>query len=210
MSKIGGKYKTLVVLFAVLGLVFLAYFSVLNILIDKDDILADVLAGIEDATGYRATANNVELSVFPTVTLNIHDVRVDNSDKSSAGYFLQIDSIKTYISLFSVFDGSQKINKIEVVNPLMELEKSADGFDNWSFIHKLNYSDVAGKLPISDINIINGSINYVDSMSDKVSEIDVINILVILRIPIMIIISILGKIRINVIYVSIVLSLQTI
>ncbi|MBA3597242.1 MAG: AsmA family protein [Methylibium sp.] len=87
----------------------------------------------------RALGRNVEItesvdidySMLPTI--HATGVRIDNVDWSKRPNMLEAGALTASIDLRALFDGRIVLPAISVSEPLLYLEKSANGAVNWNF-----------------------------------------------------------------------------
>lgn len=111
-------------------------------LISTDDIVNQVSVKVEQATGRTLTVDGEKrLSVFPSLSIVLNDVRFSNAKNGSQPNMATIDALNIHIPWLSIFTGELTIDKFVIVNPDILLETLADGKANWQFSTVGNSSD---------------------------------------------------------------------
>lgn len=111
-------------------------------LISTDDIVNQVSLKVEQATGRTLSIDgDKKLSVFPSLSIVLNEVRFSNAKDGSQPNMATIDALNIHIPWLSIFSGELSIDKFVIVNPDILLETSADGKVNWQFSTVGNTSD---------------------------------------------------------------------
>lgn len=75
---------------------------------------------------------DVKLSVFPVLKAQTGAIEIDNADGFEADYFITMDGLDARIRLMPLFSKQVEVAKFELTKPIINLEKKADGSDNWT------------------------------------------------------------------------------
>ncbi|WP_104019668.1 AsmA family protein [Roseovarius nitratireducens] len=87
---------------------------------------------ITKATGRKVTlSGETRISLYPVLGVATGTVEVANADWSDAGPMLQADSLKIGVKPAALFGGDIRITGLEAVDPVIRLERAADGRVNW-------------------------------------------------------------------------------
>ena len=93
----------------------------------------DRIAGAaQDATG-RALAidGDIDLSLFPTLSLDVSDVRLANAEGGVAEQMVTVSSLSASIDSMALIGGSVIIDSVVVREPAIFLEQNVGGRPNW-------------------------------------------------------------------------------
>ncbi len=93
-----------------------------------------VIAAVRDATGRElAIDGDISLNLLPSPTLSVAGVRLANLPGGSAPDMARLKSLDVSVALVPLIIGSIQVNKVTLVDPLVLLERLADGRANWQF-----------------------------------------------------------------------------
>ena len=165
-------------------------------LISTQDIVSQVSTKVQQATGRTLTINGEQnLSVFPSLSLELNDVHFSNADGGSKQDMASISELLIHIPWLSVFSGELSIEKFVINNPDILLEKSIDGTANWQFstlndvessTEKSSTNDSKLNLPeafdisLGQVEINGGKLTYIDHQNKETLVIDQLNLAVLL------------------------------
>ncbi len=118
--------------------VFLAIFVAAIVigpgLIDWNSYKADLTAQAERFTGRKLTINGtIEISILPTPALVANDVHLSNVDGASGADMVSLKSLQVRVALGPLLAGQLKVQSVRLVDPVIELERFADGRTNMAF-----------------------------------------------------------------------------
>ncbi|WP_077285414.1 AsmA family protein [Cognaticolwellia aestuarii] len=164
-------------------------------LISTQDIVNQVSSTVEQSTGRTLTINGEQnLSVFPSLSIELKDVHLSNSNGGSQQDMAIISELSIHIAWLSVFSGELSIDKFVINNPDILLEKNVDGTVNWQLLpetskssaEKTASSDGNMALPksfdisLGQVEVNGGKLTYIDHQSKKTTVIDQLNLAVLL------------------------------
>ena len=137
-------------------------------LISTQDILNQVSIKVEQSTGRTLTVNgDKNLSVFPSLSLELHDVHFSNIKGGSKQDMASISELLLHIPWLSVFSGELTIEKFVINNPDILLEKSIDGTGNWQF------APLAGTESTPEKSTTNDEVTLPDSFDISLGQVEV-------------------------------------
>lgn len=171
-----GKIAAGVALF--LGVIFIA----VPFFISKEGIIETASKQVHQTIGRKLTVSgDANLSVFPSLTLELNDVTLSNFDESDKPNMASMGTLALHVPWLSVFTGELNISQFVIKDLDLLLEKTPQGKANWNFFAaKTNTesdeqasdestSENSGtKLPgsfdvsLGQVEIVNGQINYHD------------------------------------------------
>ena len=96
-------------------------------LIDWNQYRGDIQAQVRKATGRDIRINgDISITVLPAPALIVHDVSLANLDGAQAKNMLQLKSLEVRIALASLLGGQVKVERVKLVDPVVELEVLPD------------------------------------------------------------------------------------
>ena len=174
------------VLYSALGALVLLVFAtaLAPFFIDLNDYKEEIGNQVEVATGRRLSIDgNIELSLLPLPSVSVYGVRFANASNAAAEDMVQLDSVDVRVALVPLLSGIVKIDQVTLVAPMIELERFADGSDNWTLLTAPNGGDAGvasthvGEgfdLQIDEVAIENGTLTYRQpGLEERIDGIDV-------------------------------------
>ena len=117
----------------VLALLVAALFIVPSFL-DWEQFKPEITERLQAITGHAIAIDGpVEVSILPTPTVKAADLRVANAPGAVAPDLAQIRSLDLSLSLGPLLGGDVAVTSLEMVEPVFELQRLADGRPNWLF-----------------------------------------------------------------------------
>ena len=115
----------------VLVLLVAALFLVPSFL-DWEQFKPEITERLEAITGRKIAIDGpVEVSILPTPSVRAADLRVANAPGAAAPDLAQIKSLDLSLSLGPLLGGDVAVTSLEMVEPVFELQRLADGRPNW-------------------------------------------------------------------------------
>ena len=165
------KAKIWLILLSIPVVLFIAAVVALKIYFTSDRLKALIIPRLEEATGRPVTISSISLSVFPTQAVEIDSLSIANqrgTDFSSKPMF-SLDRLEIDVRIFALLRDALEINKLELLKPKVFLEISKDGVANYANPQKPTSTADTGKtasdlgrVVLSDFEIEDGTIEYVD------------------------------------------------
>jgi uncharacterized protein involved in outer membrane biogenesis len=121
----------------VYGLIGLVVVALVVILVgpglwDWNDYKPEILGRIKAETGRDMTIDgDLSLAVLPSPRLAVDGVRIANIAGATAPALARFESLRVRVRLMPLLSGRIEVESVELVNPVIELEKLADGRVNW-------------------------------------------------------------------------------
>lgn len=81
--------------------------------------------------GRRMTIGSLRIGWGNPLSVELRDFRLANAPWGSSPEMLQMDSVSAEIDVWSLFGGALRFEKLEVVNPVIVVERNGDGAANW-------------------------------------------------------------------------------
>ena len=101
--------------------------------IDWNTYKGEIEAQVEKLTGRKLViAGDISIAVLPAPAVIAHDVSFANDERSEVPSMLELGSLEVRVALGPLFSGEVQVNKVVLVEPVIQLETFADGSDNWT------------------------------------------------------------------------------
>ena len=116
-------------------LLMLAIVAVVALFLVPSEQIARIAAGqFEQATGRTLSiSGKVRPSFWPQIGARVEGVSVANADWSETGPMLEAEAMSIGLDPQALFKGDIAIRAVDVVAPVIRLERAADGRVNWDF-----------------------------------------------------------------------------
>jgi len=143
----------------------------LKLLFTGDRLKGYLIPGIEEATGRTVTIADVSLSIFPSIAVEVDTLTISNAagDGFSQRPFCRLDRLVLDVNLFPLLSGRVEVPTVLLERPFLLLEVNEKGAANYEFKkdeESQTTADTAGVtgsgLVLSDFEIRNGTLEYVD------------------------------------------------
>jgi AsmA family/AsmA-like C-terminal region len=161
-----------VVLLLVVGGALLAPF-----VIDWGQYKPDLQRYGERLTGRAVEINGpVSVRLFPFPRLQAEKVSIANGDTADTGVFATADQVMVRIGLDGLFSGELRVEQINVIKPVFNLLRARDGEGNWNLNPQevLRNSPLLDKVRLDRINVIDGTLRFVDEARATALSVDAI------------------------------------
>ncbi|CCQ09324.1 AsmA protein [Pseudoalteromonas luteoviolacea B = ATCC 29581] len=173
------------------GVIFAAAIVIIPKLISTDAIVAQVTEQVEFVTGRKLTIDGgAELSIFPSLKVELNDVRFANFPQGTAKDMMSMKSLALHVPWMTLFNGKIELEKFVINEPVILLETSKAGEANWKLVQASPQpaQNETGKttLPkgfdigLGEVAIYGGQLTYFDGVSGKKEEITSLNLKVLL------------------------------
>ena len=161
-------------LLAFLALLVLAVF-VVPLLLDWERFKPEITERMEAVAGRELWIDGeIAVSILPSPKVTITDLRLANLPGATVPDIARVESIDLALALGPLFSGEFAITGLEMVEPVIELERLADGRPNWTFGSPPGGAseEIAGResgttdsqpIRIDSITIRNGTVVYRDA-----------------------------------------------
>lgn len=159
--------------------------------ISEDDIVAQVSAKVEQATGRVLSVDgSKDLKIFPSLSLVLGDVRFANSETGTKPDMMNISELKIHISWMSLIDRELSIDKFVITNPQILLETDSNGKGNWSFLPETvpvedepqSSGNDGMELPegfdvsLGQVEVVGGTLTYIDGVTHQKTMVNDVNV----------------------------------
>lgn len=144
---------------------------------------------LERMTGRKLTlSGRFSPTIYPVLGVKTGPISISNADWASEPVMVKAEGAAVGVGLAALFGGTLDVRKMQLINPVIHLEKAADGRVNWNFGHPKGASDTGGRdqkngNPEQDFSlelgeIVAGTLTYADRKTGEVMTLSDINIAV--------------------------------
>ena len=103
-------------------------------LVDWNQYKDDIQDQVRSFTGRDVLINgDISITIFPAPALIANDVSLANVTGAHAKDLIHLSSLEVKVSLAPLIGGSVKVERVNLVDPVIELEVLSDGRNNWKF-----------------------------------------------------------------------------
>jgi len=131
-----------------------------------------VVPRIEDATHRSVALNDISLSIFPSLGVDIDGFSLSNrkGEGFSTSPFLSLDRMSVRVNLVPILKGNVEVTRVVLDQPRLLIETNRKGETNYADMTQTpgsapasstSSSSMAGFL-LSNFQIVNGSVDYID------------------------------------------------
>lgn len=125
--------KTFVAVLGVLVVLVAAVF-VLPGFIDWNDYRGEIARQAEELTGRKLTiGGDIEITLLPAPALVAQDVRLANIGGAAVPDMARVKSLEIRLAFVPLLGGNFQVETIRMIEPVIDLERLADGRANWDF-----------------------------------------------------------------------------
>ncbi len=138
-----------------------------------------IVAAVEAATGRQIHISGpVHLTLLPNVAVEANDVALDNAPGGTAKEMATLSKLEVGVKLFPLIGGDVEITRFVLTDPVIHLEVAKDGRPNWEFgpaqktaaspspPTAAQQSDSLRQLRLSEVKLVNGTVDYFDTRSN--------------------------------------------
>lgn len=105
--------------------------------IDWNGYKPEISAEVQKATGRTLEiAGDLEFTVLPAPRLRISGARLSNAPGASAAHMMSLKELRVSVALLPLLRGDIEIGQVDLIEPVIELEKLPNGQMNWVFVPK--------------------------------------------------------------------------
>jgi uncharacterized protein involved in outer membrane biogenesis len=129
-------------------------------LVDLDRLKPRIAAQLAAETGRSVDLlGPLGLSLLPRLTITAHDIRLANLPGAAAKDMVRLRALEVKPAFWSLLKGAFEIRSARLIQPELELERRADGSDNWHFTPAAGAGDVFA-LALERCAIEDGTVTY--------------------------------------------------
>lgn len=168
------------------ALILIAIVAV-KIYFTSDRLKALVIPRIEDATHRTVTVGDISISIFPSIAVSIDNFTLSNpvGTKFDRDELLSLDNLRLNVKILPLLSSKVEISKILIDHPQVYLERTKTGGKNYSSGAaategstqvQIEKGSSGGELLLSNLEIRNGEIEYIDKQYDSRMAVDGLNL----------------------------------
>ena len=124
------------ILIVVIALVVVLIAAVLVVpsFLDWNRYKADLVARVEAESGRRfGIDGDIDFQILPAPQFSAREVRLSNIAGADGAEMMRIAAVDIRIRLLPLLRGDIRVERIRLVDPVITLERLADGRPNWVF-----------------------------------------------------------------------------
>lgn len=181
--------KRFLIIAAAILVILVAAVVAVPFVVPKSAMVDYVVAKMEEATGRKVTVGGEpEFSVFPDVTLSINQVTLSNFEGGATENMAEIRSADIKVDLMAALSGEVVVRRFVLVEPVIVIEKNADGRFNFDFGgataaagdgEKLESGGESGGgdlvLSLDDFRMENATVVYIDAQTGERYDVSGLN-----------------------------------
>ncbi len=187
--------KKLLAAILIIVVLLVAAVVALPFMIPVDTLRDQAIAAVKENTGRDLTiGGGMSLSLFPSIALAADDVRLSNAPGAEVLDMVSVKQIRLELQLLPLIGGTVRLDRLVLVEPVIDLEILPDGKANWQ-MGKVSASEgsedkqddrdagdaggEAGELPeinLGDVRLVNGSLTYNDRSTGQKVALGAINV----------------------------------
>jgi len=159
--------KILIGVVVVIVILLLLVSLVAKIIFTKEKLLSIVVPTIEQALNRKVEIDDISLSIFGGLGVDIEGMHIFNPDGFEEEEFLKFDQLLVRIKFWPLLRKRIEVKKLILQSPLISLEKNREGISN--FADLLKGGEGGFFLPVSfdQMEIKDGEILYLDYKDKK-------------------------------------------
>ena len=184
--------RILIVIIAVVVLLIAAVLVVPSF-VDWNTYKPDLVARVEAETGRRfGIDGDIDFQILPSPQFSARQVRLSNIAGAEGDEMMRIAAVDIRVRLLPLLGGDVQVERVRLVNPVITLERLADGRPNWVFeavegstaatspeatqqSDPPEDSDRASGFRLDSLEIENGTVTIRDAASGVVASLDRVN-----------------------------------
>jgi uncharacterized protein involved in outer membrane biogenesis len=124
--------------------------------VDWNQYKGEIASRIEAATGCKLRIDgDISLSIVPGPYLSVGGVKFANIDGAAEPDMLRLKALALNIGFTPLLEGRVQVESLDLVEPVLTLERLADGRDNWHFSSNVSKPATAGAKPVPPNDVSN-------------------------------------------------------
>lgn len=153
--------------------------------IDLNSYKGMIEAEAKSATGRDLTIDgDISLSLLPLPSVSVEGIKFGNAPDGAAANMAEIERVEVKVALLPLISSNVEIKSIELVNPVIMLEKLPDGSGNWDIGNTATTETTAEpaaggsdfNVSIEGASIKNGTLVYHDLVTASEQRIENLNV----------------------------------
>src|SRR4051812_2511858 len=100
--------------------------------IDWSHFKAPIISAVKEHTGFDIDLRgSIHLSLLPSPYLSAKDVSIKSKSGGKAENLISLKSIALGVNILPLLKGNIEVSKVELIEPVINLETFKDGQNNW-------------------------------------------------------------------------------
>jgi len=189
--------KKILIALGVVVVLIVAAAVVIPMVVPVETYKDEITKQVRTATGRDLAINGaIDLSVIPTTALTVSDVTFSNMPGGKAEHMARFKQLDIEVKLLPLLSGRLELDRLVLVEPVINLEKNAQGQPNWQFKAQASAEGdtqagrdagaegggAAGggpgleQIQLGDVRLVDGVITYTDlaaGTSETFEDVDV-------------------------------------
>ncbi|MCK4385783.1 MAG: AsmA family protein, partial [candidate division Zixibacteria bacterium] len=159
--------KTLVIIVAAIVVLLLLVSVVAKIILTKEKLLSLLVPEIEQALNRKVEIDDISLSIFGGLGVDIKGMRIFNPPEFAEEEFLKFDQLLVRVKFWPLLRKRIEVKKLILKSPLINLEKNREGVSNFDDLLKGGEGGFFLPVAFDQMEIKDGKIIYLDSKDKK-------------------------------------------
>ncbi|MBI5471601.1 MAG: translocation/assembly module TamB domain-containing protein [Ignavibacteriae bacterium] len=161
------KARTWLIILSIPVVLLVGAAVALKLYFTSDRLKALIIPKMEEATGHKVAINDISLSVFPTIAVDVSGLTIENAPGFSEKPLLSLERMLIDVKLSPLFDKRVEISSLYLEKPSIMLETAENGTTNYSTKEAAQEEPASGggtsaAVLLSDFRIVNGYIEMID------------------------------------------------
>ncbi len=184
--------KKVLISLGVIVVLLIAAVLIVPGMIDWNTYKNQITAQVENLTGRKLTIEgDIGMTVLPSPALTASGIRFANAEWSKNPEMARLGSLEVRLVLGPLLGGEIQVQKVRVVDPVVHLEVSENGEQNWAFHQTAqtgngtaieenaagqnSSSETAPAIQFDNVEVVNGTIIYEDLLSGVTERVEQLN-----------------------------------
>ncbi len=182
--------KWILLVFIILVFLVIAGVGIAVATLDPNDYKEQIAAQVKKATGRDLTlTGDIHWSFFPWLGLNLGKTSLANAEGFGDQPFAELDEVDIHVAILPLVKKQIQAKKVLISGMSVNLQKKADGKDNWSDLAAGGEEEkTAEKVPddhgvvpdidiqINGFDIVNAHLSYIDKQAGTSLRVDPLNL----------------------------------
>lgn len=152
-----------------------------------DRIKQEAVTAVKTQTGRDLSFEDAKLSFWPQIGLTLQNATFSNATWSKEKNMVSLKNLDIRLAVMPLLEKRVEVSKVVLVEPVIYLEKAADGKVNWEMTaakketaetpeKKQANTDTGMALAFNGLEITKGSVTYNDLQQGKIEKIEDLNL----------------------------------
>ncbi len=159
--------KILIGIVATIIVLLLLVSLVAKIVFTKEKLLSLVIPKMEQALNRRVEIDDISVSVFGGLGVDIKGMRIFNPPAFAEEEFVKFDQLLVRVKFWPLFRKRVEVKKLILKDPLINLEKNREGVSNFADVLKGEEGGFSLPVSFDQMEIKDGKILYLDNKDKK-------------------------------------------